>query len=323
MEPGPQGAPAIILSHFLIAFKTALQTYSYLALDSAGLHRLAYREWGDPDNPHVVVCVHGLTRNSRDFDFLARNLSRDCRVVCLDVAGRGESDWLEKKEDYGYPLYVADAMALLARVTAPVFPGGLAGLVRRMLGAGKTPVVDWVGTSMGGLIGMMIAAREKSPIRRLVLNDVGPLIPKTALARIGEYVGRDFRFDSLESFEAHLREIHAPFGPLTPAQWRHLALHSHRRFGDGSIGFHYDPAIGLPFQSLLVNDVDLWPLWDRVTCPTLVLRGADSDLVSHETVRAMQARGPGAKVIEFPGVGHAPALMSEDQISLVREFLLG
>lgn len=299
-----------------------MQTNSYVSLDSLGLHRLVYREWGDPDHRHVVVCVHGLTRSSRDFDYLARALSRDCRVVCLDVAGRGGSQWLAKKEDYGYPLYLADAVALLARVTAPVFPGGVRGLVRRIFGARKTPVVDWVGTSMGGLIGLMIAAREHSPIRRLVMNDVGPLIPKAAVVRISEYVGRDPRFDSLEAFEAHLRTIHAPFGPLTAEQWRHMALHSHRRLEDGSIGFHYDPAIALPFKSMVTADVDLWPLWDKVKCPTLVLRGADSDLLSHETAREMQTRGPGAKVVEFPGVGHAPALMSDDQISLVREFLL-
>lgn len=299
-----------------------MQTYSYVATDSAGLHRLSYREWGDPDHRHVVVCVHGLTRTSRDFDYFARTLAKDCRVVCLDVAGRGASEWLAKKEDYGYPLYVGDAVTLLARVTAPVFPGGLRGLVRRILGARKTPVVDWVGTSMGGLIGMMVAARENSPIRRLVINDIGPLIPAAALVRIGEYVGRDPRFDSLEAFEAHLRAIHAPFGPLTAEQWRHLALHSHRRLDDGGIGFHYDPAIALPFKSLVVNDVDLWPLWDQVKCPTLVLRGADSDLLSHETAREMQRRGPGAKVLEFPGIGHAPALMAEDQIAPVREFLL-
>ncbi|HEX6829171.1 MAG TPA: alpha/beta hydrolase, partial [Burkholderiales bacterium] len=220
------------------------------------------------------------------------------------------------------PVYVADSVALLARVTAPVFPGGLRGLIRRILGARKTPMVDWVGTSMGGLIGMMVAARTQSPIRRLVLNDVGPLIPKASLARIGEYVGRDPRFDSLESFEAHLRQIHAPFGPLTAEQWRHMARHSHRRFDDGSIGFHYDPAIALPFKSLALNDVDLWALWDQVKCPTLVLRGAESDLLSHETAREMQTRGPGAKVLEFPGVGHAPMLMSDDQIAPVREFLL-
>ena len=299
-----------------------MQTYSYVGLDSVGLHRLSYREWGDPDHSHVVVCVHGLSRNSRDFDWFARAMAKDCRVVCLDVAGRGASEWLAHKEDYGYPLYVADSVALLARVTAPVFPGGVRGLVRRILGARKTPIVDWVGTSMGGLIGMMVAAREQAPIRRLVMNDIGPLIPAAALARIGEYVGRDQRFDSLESFEANLRRIHATFGPLTAEQWRHMALHSHRRLDDGGFGFHYDPAVALPFKSLPVADIDLWGLWDKVKCPTLVLRGTDSDLLSHETARAMQSRGPGAKVLEFPGVGHAPMLMSADQIAPVREFLL-
>lgn len=299
-----------------------MQTYSYVGLDSVGLHRLSYREWGEPDHPHVVVCVHGLTRNSRDFDYFAQAMAKDCRVVCLDVAGRGGSEWLAKKEDYGYPLYVADSVTLLARVTTPVFPGGLRGLVRRILGTRKTPIVDWVGTSMGGLIGMMIAARAQSPIRRLVMNDIGPLIPAAALVRIGEYVGRDLRFDSLESFEAQLRRIHAPFGPLTAGQWRHMAQHSHRRLDDGSFGFHYDPDIALPLKSLVPGDIDLWPMWEQVRCPTLVLRGADSDLLSHKTAREMQIRGPGARVVEFAGVGHAPMLMSGDQIAPVREFLL-
>ena len=169
---------------------------------------------------------------------------------------------------------------------------------------------------------MMIAARRHSPIRRLVLNDVGPRVPRAALARIGQYVGTDPRFDSLEGFEAHLREIHAQFGNLTPAQWRHLALHSHRRFEDGSFGFRYDPAIGLPFKNLPEDDLDLWAFWDQVKCPTLVLRGERSDLLLHETAQEMQLRGPGARVVEFSGVGHAPALMSADQIDAVHEFLL-
>ena len=175
---------------------------------------------------------------------------------------------------------------------------------------------------MGGLIGMMVAARTQSPIRRLVMNDIGPLIPAAALVRIGEYVGRDLRFDSLESFEAQLRKVHAPFGPLTAAQWRHMALHSHRRLDDGGIGFHYDPDIALPLKGLVPGDIDLWALWEQVKCPALVLRGADSDLLSHATARAMQTRGPGASVVEFSGVGHAPMLMSEQQIAPVREFLL-
>lgn len=291
-----------------------MRTESYIALDSVGLHSVAYREWGDPDNPYVVLCVHGLTRNARDFDVLAEALSPERRVVCVDMAGRGDSEWLARKEDYGYPLYVADAVALLARLTTPLrIPGSPARV---------SPVIDWVGTSMGGIIGMMIAARAKSPIRRLVLNDVGPFIPKEALARIGDYVGRDPRFESLEQFEDHLRTIHAPFGPLTPEQWKHLALHSHRRFEDGRIGFRYDPAIALPFKTAEPKDVDLWPLWDQIRCPTLVLRGETSDVVSRETAREMQARGPAARLLEFPGIGHAPMLMSPEQIAPVREFLL-
>jgi pimeloyl-ACP methyl ester carboxylesterase len=296
-----------------------VKTETYLGIDSIGLHRLVYRDWGDPRHSHVVVCVHGLTRNSRDFDFLAGALSKDCRVVCPDVAGRGESDWLAKKEDYGYPVYLADAVALLARLTAPVPSRGLFGRLLRMT---TRPIIDWVGTSMGGLIGMMIAARENSPIRRLVLNDVGPLLPRTALARIGEYVGKDPRFDSLDAFQAYLQEISAPFGALTPAQWRHLAVHSCKRFDDATYGFRYDPAIALPLKTMLTADVDLWPLWDRITCPTMVLRGADSDVLRHETAREMQRRGPGAKLIEFDRVGHAPALMSDDQIGAVTQFLL-
>lgn len=291
-----------------------MRTDSYLALDSVGLHSVAYREWGDPDNPRVVVCVHGLTRNARDFDALAEALGAERRVVCVDMAGRGESEWLVRKEDYGYPLYVADAVTLLARVTAPVRRDGS--------GEAMESMIDWVGTSMGGLIGMMIAARAKSPIRRLVLNDVGPFIPKEALARIGEYVGRDPRFESLQKFEDHLRQIHAPFGHLTPEQWQHLALHSHRRFEDGRVGFRYDPSIALPFKSAEPKDVDLWPVWDQIRCPTLVLRGTVSDVVSRETAGEMQTRGPKAKLVEFPGIGHAPMLMSPEQIAPVREFLL-
>jgi pimeloyl-ACP methyl ester carboxylesterase len=296
-----------------------MKTVSYLGLDSVGLHRLAYREWGEEQHFHVVLCMHGLTRNGRDFDFLAEALSRDCRVICPDVAGRGESDWLPKKEDYGYAVYLGDAVALLARLMVPVPSRRLLG---RLLGRTRQPSIDWVGTSMGGLIGMMIAARANSPIRRLVLNDVGPLVPRAALSRLGEYVGKDPRFESLEAFEAYLRRISAPFGPLTPAQWRHLALHSHKRFDDGSYGFRYDPGIATPFQSMVIADVNLWPLWDQIRCPTLVLRGAESDLLLHETAREMQGRGPGAQLIEFAGVGHAPALMSAEQIEAVRNFLL-
>lgn len=266
-----------------------------------------YVEWGDPGAERVVICVHGLTRNCRDFDVLAEALAPDFRVICPDVAGRGLSDWLYAKEEYGYPQYCADMTTLIARVTA----------------GGKPKRILWVGTSMGGVIGMLLASRPKSPLEKLVLNDVGTVIPKAALERIAAYVGRDPRFNTLEELEAKVRVVHAPFGPLTDAQWRHLTATGAKQHEDGSWGLNYDPGIGIPFQQGPLADVDLWPLWDTITCPTLLLRGAQSDLLSRDTALAMIARGPKPKLIEFEGVGHAPALMTKDQVDAIREFLDG
>jgi pimeloyl-ACP methyl ester carboxylesterase len=275
-----------------------------LGQNSRGSHRIHYTEWGPPGAARVVVCVHGLTRNGRDFDTLARALQSECRVVCPDVAGRGSSDWLPAREDYTYPQYCADMTALLARVT-----GGAQSLY-------------WVGTSMGGIIGMMLAARPGTPIRKLVLNDVGALIPKAALERIASYVTRDPRFGSLGEVEAALRITLAPFGALTDAQWLHLAETSAKQHEDGSWRMRHDPAIGAPFREGPLADVELWPIWDAIACPTLLLRGAQSDLLPEETAQAMTRRGPGATLVEFKGVGHAPALMADDQVKVVRDFLL-
>jgi pimeloyl-ACP methyl ester carboxylesterase len=298
-----------------------LRTDSVLCLGPHGFHAINYYDWGNRDNLHVIICVHGLTRNARDFDFLAQALQRDCRVVCPDVAGRGKSDWLSHAEDYGYPLYLADMVTLLARATGVKCSvlGWLSRLIRRK----RKPVIDWVGTSMGGLIGMMLAAQPRSPIRRLVLNDVGPLIPAASLRRIGQYVGVDARFAALVELENYMRKYSSPFGPLTNAQWRHLALHSARQHDDASWGFIYDPAIGAPFRQTMFSDIDLWHLYDQVKCPTLIMRGADSDLLLERTAEEMTARGPKAKLVEFLGVGHAPMLMAEDQIRAVKQFLLG
>jgi pimeloyl-ACP methyl ester carboxylesterase len=272
----------------------------FLAYSPHGFHRLFYTEWGDPQNPRVVVCVHGLTRNGRDFDDLARALERDYRVICPDVVGRGRSDWLDVKADYGYPLYVSQMAALIAHVGAES--------------------VDWVGTSMGGLIGMFIAALPRSPIRRMVINDIGPLVPKASLERIGLYVGRDPAFDDIDALEAYIRVVAAPFGPLTDAQWRHLANHGHYRDVDGKYRLAYDPAICEPFRRPL-DDVDLWPTWNAVRCPVLVIRGADSDLLLADTAARMKQR-PNTESVEFVGVGHAPMLMDPGQIKPIRDFLL-
>ncbi len=278
-----------------------MKTESLLGLGPHGFHRIAYTEWGGSTASRTMICVHGLTRNGRDFDRLAAALSERWRIVCPDMPGRGRSDWLPA-EDYGYPQYLADVTALMARL--------------------GTMEIDWVGTSMGGLIGMQLAAQDNSPIRRLVVNDVGPFIAKAGLERIAGYVGKDPTFATLDEVEAYLRRVHAPFGPLSDNDWRHLALQGYRRLEGGRFGLGYDPGLGLAFQSAEIKDIDLWALWDRIHCPVLVLRGAESDLLSSETAAAMQRRGPKAKLIEFSGVGHAPALMSEAQIGAVRDWLL-
>jgi pimeloyl-ACP methyl ester carboxylesterase len=274
-------------------------------LDSRGFHRVHYYDWGSPDAERIVICAHGLTRNGRDFDFLAQALQADFRVICPDIAGRGRSDWLAAKEDYGYPQYCADMAALIARVTA----------------GGSPRRIYWVGTSMGGIIGMLLAARHDTPICKLVVNDVGAVIPKAALERIGTYVGQDPRFRSLQDMETMVRAVLAPFGPLTDAQWRHVTETGAKQHADGSWGMRYDPDIGLAFRKGPLAGVEFWPVWDTIACPTLLLRGADSDLLQKDTAHAMTRRGPKPALVEFKGIGHAPMLMADDQIKVVRDFL--
>lgn len=275
-----------------------------LGLSPSGFHKMAYLDWRRHTDGNTLVCVHGLTRNSHDFDTLAESLLTSVpsigRVVCPDVVGRGASDWLKDPAQYGYPQYLADMTALIAR-----------------LDVGS---IDWVGTSMGGLIGMSLAALPNSPIRRLVLNDIGPVIGKASLQRISDYVGLDYRFSSLDALERHLRKIHAPFGPLTDTQWQYMARYSQRKLDDGNLGLAYDPAIAHNVK-LGVADIDLWALWERIACPVLVLRGADSDILSADVAQLMTERGPKAELITFAGVGHAPALMAQDQIDIVTGWL--
>ncbi len=274
-----------------------------------GAHHIAYTEWGDPHNPHVVICVHGLTRNCRDFDFLARALETRCRVFCVDVVGRGQSGWLDNAQDYDhYQLYIADAISLLTYI-CDQYNGNLK--------------IDWVGISMGGLIGMMAAIQSTVPIHRLVMSDIGPLIPVAALKRMSAYVGKDMHFGSFEELEAYVKQISAPFGPLTDDQWRHLAIHSMRKFNDGTYGFRYDPKISVSFKEhALQDDVDLWEYWDKLQVSTLVVRGAESDVLLEKTATEMQLRGPKAKIVELPGIGHAPILLDNKQIAIVKNFLL-
>ena len=278
-----------------------------LGLSPSGFHRLSYTEWGDACSPHVVVCVHGLTRNARDFDSLAQALQTRCRVICPDVVGRGQSAWLARKEDYAYPQYLADTTALIARATEHLQPAAR---------------IDWVGTSMGGLIGILLAAQPGHPIRRMVLNDIGPFVPGAALERIALYVGKTPRFASLEEAERYVRTVSAPFGPLTDPQWRHLTEHNVRREPDGSFVMNYDPGIAETLAIRRLQDIDLWALWERIDCPVLAVRGMQSDMLLADTAQEMTRRGPPTRLIELAGIGHAPALMAADQVQAVCDFLL-
>jgi pimeloyl-ACP methyl ester carboxylesterase len=263
--------------------------------------RIAYTEWGDPGNARVVVCVHGLTRNGRDFDALAQALADRARVICPDMPGRGGSAWLDDPMNYAGPTYAAATLALLKAL--------------------NLPRVQWVGTSMGGIIGMLVAAAPDTPIDRMVLNDVGPFIPKAALAAIGDYVGQNPRFADLAEAEAYLRRVHVGFGPLPDPWWRHMAEHGVRPDPAGGLRLHYDPMIRAPFAKGVDKDLDLWAFWDAIRCPTLILRGGDSGLLLAETATEAGRRGPRAATVTFPGVGHAPALVDADQIGLTRGFL--
>ena len=277
------------------------------ALGPHGFTRVAYFEWGPPDAAQVVVCVHGLTRNARDFDFLARRLAaKGMRVVAPDLPGRGKSQWVPVAADYATPLYLCAMAAVIART--------------------GVESVDWIGTSLGGHVGMEMAALAGAPIRRLVLNDFGARVGGVALQRISAYMRVKRRFDSVENLEKHLRSIHEPFGNLTDAQWRHMAEHSAVKTEEGDYRQHYDPNIGRAFSWPIMVDIALWNVWDRVACPVLVLRGEDSDLLHASTVREMQKRGIAGKnglvrAVEVRDVGHAPALMNDAQISIIEEFL--
>ncbi len=279
----------------------------------AGLHRMAYWEWGDPANPRVVVCVHGLSRQGRDFDTLARDLSSDWRVVCPDVVGRGRSGWLLDPRLYGIPTYLADMVTLVARL--------------------NVPEVHWVGTSMGGLIGLALAAQQGTPITRLVLNDVGPVIEPGFITRVLGYLGVPAFWRTVDEAADALWSISRGFGPHTREQWLELTRHQlvpAEQDGPGGrvAGFkpHYDPAIAVPVraatpETAAAGEAMLWHLYDRISCPTLLLRGAESDLLSPASATAMAARGPRCRVHELPGVGHAPTLVAADQRELVRRFL--
>ncbi|MBQ5947259.1 alpha/beta fold hydrolase [Massilia sp. ST3] len=278
----------------------------------AGLHRVAYKEWGDPLNPKVLVCVHGVTRVGDDFDHLARALCGEYRVVCPDVVGRGRSERLRDPAHYVIPQYVSDMVTLIARVTAP----------------GEAREVHWFGTSMGGLIGMVLASLEGTPISRMVLNDIGPVLDQAALQRIGEYIGQDIRFPSFEAGAEYVKAVSMSFGPHTEEEWFKLSSDVLRRQDDGQWVRHYDLGLAQPFKAITPeraagDEAALWAAWDAIRCPTLLVRGEHSDLLSRETAAEMTRRGPKPRLVEIQGVGHAPTFIQANQIAIAREFLIG
>jgi len=275
-------------------------------LGTRGLHRMAYWEWGDPANDRVLVCVHGVSRQGRDFDVLARAMKGEFRVVCPDVVGRGESDRLADPMGYALPNYVADMVTLLARLNAKS--------------------VAWVGTSMGGLIGMGLAAQPGSPIGRLVVNDIGPAIDAAGLVRIGGYLGQPLTWATEDEVADYLLTISQGFGPHSREQWLQLTRPMLRKDGE-RLRLHYDPAIAVPMRAFTAEmaaagQAALWAAFDMIRCPMLLLRGADSDLLSRATAEEMTRRGPKPRLHEFTGVGHAPTLVAPGQVAVVREFLL-
>ena len=289
--------------------------------DASGGHRMAYWQWGRPDSSHLVVCAHGLSRQGRDFDVLARELcalaENNVRVVCPDVVGRGESDWLKDPMAYQVPNYAADMLAMLAQLHAQA----------------PVAMLDWVGTSMGGLIGMVVCGQPglplPAPVRRLVLNDVGPALEWQALQRIGTYLGQAGHFSTVEDAADAMWAISSGFGPHTPEEWLALSVPMVRPVapGQSKLRLHYDPAIALAFrqtteESTRQGTALLWQLYDNISAKTLLLRGLVSDLLSPQTAEAMTARGPHARLVEFAGVGHAPTIIARSQLEVVSRFLL-
>ncbi|MET0267908.1 MAG: alpha/beta hydrolase [Duganella sp.] len=293
---------------------TEAKLKSVSCLSPVGLHNMAYKEWGDAHNPRVLVCVHGVTRVGDDFDAMASALSSDYRVICPDIVGRGRSQWLKNPQLYRIPQYVSDMVTLLARVTGGASHDG-------------EHSIDWFGTSMGGLIGMGLASLPGNPIRKLVLNDIGPVLQPAALQRIGDYIGQDMRFATFDEGAQFIRDVSHSFGPHTEQEWHKLASDVLRQDIDGKWIRHYDMGLALPFRGATPESAEadqalLWAAYDAITCPTLLVRGADSDLLTRETAELMTQRGPRATLVEIAGVGHAPTFIRDDQIAIARNFLL-
>lgn len=266
---------------------------------------LAYTEWGNADNPNMLICVHGLSRNSRDFDYLANSLASDFHVICPDIVGRGRSSWLSNPLGYDIPHYIIDIQILLKKF--------------------QPKKLSWIGTSMGGLIGMGLAAANPILIHKMVLNDIGPFVDHTALIEVAKYIGHCPRFSSLEEAEKYCRQTYQSFGIVHDDDWRYFTKHSFTTDEEGYFIRAFDPAVGKHFTESIKNnekqDIDLWAIWKQITCPTFCIHGTFSTILTQETLTKMKESGPPITILEIPNTGHAPALMDENQIKYTQQWL--
>ena len=279
----------------------------YYGLNSQGLHRIVYNDWG-PADATPIICVHGLTGNGHDFDYLAQALiEKGYRLIAIDMPGRGRSEFLPEPLDYNYNQYCQDLIALLAH-----------------LGINEPASVDWIGVSLGGLLGIRLAGLPNSPIRRMIINDIGPIVPQAALEFIHKVISQPYQFDTVHDLEKRMRETRGlTYGPLNDEQWRHMAEHNARALDDGQITYSYDPEIAVVFEHAPIGDVDLWQSWDRIQCPVLLIQGKRSLLLTDEIVEEMNMRGPGPfmDLVIFKDCGHVPSLMAPEHISVIEEWL--
>lgn len=275
--------------------------------NSEGTHKVVYSDWGQ-ENAQVIMCIHGLTGNGHDFDYLAPNLV-ECgyRVIAIDLAGRGRSDFLPNPLDYNYTQYNQDILAVLTH-----------------LNLNKPQSIDWLGVSLGGLLGIALAAEKDTPIRRLILNDVGPEVPKKAVKFILRIIKKLYKFKNLAKLEKRMRQTRGlTWGPVTDEQWQHMAEHNFRNISKGKISYAYDEKISHIFKYQPTGDVDLWPLWQQIKCPTLVLRGEKSVILPKDILEKMKLTAVNFPIDThvFEGCGHVPSLMAPDQITVIKNWL--
>lgn len=280
-----------------------MKTKHILAPNKGGKHRIVYQDWGDENNPKVLICVHGLTRNSRDFDYLAHELSSEYRVIAPDIVGRGQSDWLTDSSMYTMEQYASDMVSLITSL--------------------KLKEVDWLGTSLGGLIGMTLASQPNTPIKRLILNDIGPVIKKEAIAYLATALSETPHFQSLDDLRGFLKEAYVTMGHMDPHHWEHMVTYDHRITSEGKITRNFDPKITRWVTSMTNSDVAMWELFESIQCPILIIHGQESVILTSEICQEMLKRNPHASLITLPGVGHTPSLMPKAQIQVVEDWLSG